>query len=212
MPGTWLNAIRKALPCKSQPSDVSDPERSSSVGCLSNLRGCKRHKEKESNCSSKVQGIIISTQHYPKTNITGNETVLHHNLRMRSSREPGKASNGGMAKRVGRAEGMDMVSRFKLENPVFEQSREYYGGNYSTVVCQMCGQQHHKSSVNAIDYSHRLSKRYTVSIESISHCRRLPFSVSELLEGDSSRKIVEIICQTGQDEKQHVKMETVRNS
>uniref|UniRef100_A0A803NYY5 Uncharacterized protein n=1 Tax=Cannabis sativa TaxID=3483 RepID=A0A803NYY5_CANSA len=194
MCGTLLNAIRKALPCKSKPSDVSDPERSSSVGCLSNLKGTTtRHKERESNSSSKVQRKI-STR-YPKTNIVGNEMVLYN---PGPSRE-GKASNGRMvkskSKRVGnggRAEGPHMVSRFKMEIPLFEHSREYCGGN-SSVVCHICGQQHQKSSISAID-SNPVSKRYTVS---------------KLQEGDSSRKIVEIICRTGQDEKQHIKMETI---
>lgn len=41
----------------------------------------------------------------------------------------------------------------------------------------------------------------------------MSFAVSELLEGDSSRKIVEIICQTGQQHdqsnKQHIEIETI---
>lgn len=68
MPGIW-SALRKSLPCKSQPSGAQDMnsrisvdhvqarniKRSSSVGCLANLKGVihgsKRHNRKPSICS-----------------------------------------------------------------------------------------------------------------------------------------------------------------
>lgn len=141
-PGIWLLAIRKSLRCQSQPSDVSNPAtRSSSVGCLSNLRdaihGCKKHKKKKApNCCSKVVGSTSSEHH--KTNVTSNEIGLHN---VGPSNE-GNSNSGRMA---------------KLEDPTCEHSRVHYGG--SPVVCQICGEKHKRRSINAIGSPH-ISRQY----------------------------------------------------
>ncbi|PON34660.1 Poly(ADP-ribose) polymerase, catalytic domain containing protein [Parasponia andersonii] len=104
-----------------------------------------------------------------------------------SKRRKEKASNGG-PKVVG-------SSISNPGRPTRERSREYYRGS-GAVVCQICGEKHKRRSIDAVE-SHRLSKEY---------------AVSELLEGDLSRKIIEIICQTGQvdqSNKQYIKIETI---
>ncbi|PON64821.1 Poly(ADP-ribose) polymerase, catalytic domain containing protein [Trema orientale] len=181
VPGFWSLAFRKSLPCKSQPSDViSDgTERSSSIGCLSNLRdaihGSKRHKGKASNGGPKVVGSSTST-----------EIVL------RNIGRPSRKGNGSSTDRM--AKGLVSLT-CNPDRPTCERSREYYRGS-GAVVCQICGEKHKRRSIDAVE-SHRLSKEY---------------AVSELLEGDLSRKIIEIICQTGQvdqSNKQHIKIETI---
>ncbi|XP_042487108.1 uncharacterized protein LOC122067348 [Macadamia integrifolia] len=106
----------------------------------------------------------------------GHLNMHHYNPYFTSSATPPRKSPGFLSNREGSAFGVSAFSGGISEGGVFPRaSREVDSHGSSTVTCHRCGEQFGKwESLE----SHHLSKH----------------AVTELVEGDSSRKIVEIIC------------------
>ncbi|WJX44751.1 hypothetical protein P8452_31695 [Trifolium repens] len=241
MPTVWFS-LKKSLHCKSEPSDVHDPQtrkhlstiltkrgggRSGCSRSIANLKdvihGSKRHIEKPPSCSPRSIGsseflnpitheVILSNSRCelkitgfqegvgnggnnasgsssagsstfvgtlrPGTPGPGGHPTMHYfNPSFRTSSTPPRKSpfllsegSGfhGSAGAAGGGGGVHSSNRMSLETD---------SNGSSTVTCHKCGEQFNKWEAAE---AHHLSKH----------------AVTELVEGDSSRKIVEIICRT----------------
>ncbi|OIT03368.1 PREDICTED: uncharacterized protein LOC109225469 [Nicotiana attenuata] len=225
MPAVWFS-LKRSLHCKSEPSDVHDPKTKKQLstiltrkgggggsrsGCsrsIANLKdvihGSKRHIEKPPSCSPRSIGsseflnpitheVILSNsrcelkitsfngfqESSPSSTFVGtlrpgtpgpggNPTMHYFNSGCRNSvATPTRRSASFLVDKEGSFP--CKTTRHSLDNDV--------NGTSSGVTCHKCGEQFGKWE--ALE-SHHLSKH----------------AVSELLEGDSSRKIVEIICRS----------------
>uniref|UniRef100_A0A5B7AV79 C2H2-type domain-containing protein n=1 Tax=Davidia involucrata TaxID=16924 RepID=A0A5B7AV79_DAVIN len=221
MPAVWF-ALKRSLQCKSEPSDVYDPKvngnnlsniltrKTGRSGCsrsIANLKdvihgSSKRHMEKPPSCSPRSIGsseflnpitheVILSNSTcelkitgfgaFQESNSGGGGSTFvgtlrpgtpgpggHHNNTRGSSNPPRKAPSS-LSRRGGSGFG-GIVS-----NPRAPFGKDSHAS--STFTCHKCGEQFAKwEAIQA----HHLSKH----------------AVTELVEGDSSRKIVEIICRT----------------
>ncbi|PNY06172.1 C2H2 zinc finger protein [Trifolium pratense] len=240
MPTVWFS-LKKSLHCKSEPSDVHDPQtrkhlstiltkrggggggRSGCSRSIANLKdvihGSKRHIEKPPSCSPRSIGsseflnpitheVILSNSRCelkitgfqegignnasggsssnsgggsstfvgtlrPGTPGPGGHPTMHYfNPSFRTSSTPPRKSpfllSEGSGFHGATAAGVHSSNRMSLETD---------SNGSSTVTCHKCGE--HFNKWEAAE-AHHLSKH----------------AVTELVEGDSSRKIVEIICRT----------------
>ncbi|KAK9265404.1 hypothetical protein L1049_007425 [Liquidambar formosana] len=223
MPAVWF-ALRRSLDCKSEPSEVYDPRASSSLnninltrksgrsGCsrsISNLKdvihGSKRHIEKPVTCSPRSIGSseflnpitheVVLSNSTCELKITGFGAIQDGKgvgATRRASTfvgtlRPGTPGPGGhhivshynrrtIATPPRRNTGGSAVFGGGIpSNPRSSLETDSHG--FSTLTCHKCGEQFKK--LEAIE-GHHLSKH----------------AVTELPEGDSSRKIVEIIYRT----------------
>ncbi|GAU41321.1 hypothetical protein TSUD_94020 [Trifolium subterraneum] len=237
MPTVWFS-LKKSLHCKSEPSDVHDPQtrkhlstiltkKGGRSGCsrsIANLKdvihGSKRHIEKPPSCSPRSIGsseflnpitheVILSNSRC-ELKITGFQEGVGNG----GNNGSGSSSSGGSSTFVGTLRpgtpGPGGHPTMHYFNPSFRTSSTpprkspfllsegsgFHGGGggggvhssnrmsletdsngSSTVTCHKCGEQFNKWEAAE---AHHLSKH----------------AVTELVEGDSSRKIVEIICRT----------------
>ncbi|CAA7025282.1 unnamed protein product [Microthlaspi erraticum] len=220
LPNVWFS-LKKSLYCKSDPSEVHDPRRSRKElppistkrttttttttyrsGCsrsIANLKdvihGSKQHLEKptcssprsigsseflnpithdvilsNSTCELKITGAgDIASPTGPPTKFVGTPrpgTPVNYSSSYHRSQASKKAS---LAASERNREGLGFNSSRRT-------SEDINGGDYS-VSCHKCGEKFTK--LEAAE-AHHLTKH----------------AVTELMEGDSSRKIVEIICRT----------------
>ncbi|CBI41096.3 unnamed protein product, partial [Vitis vinifera] len=196
MPAVWF-ALKRSLHCKSEPSDVYDPKAGSNLsailtkktgrsGCsrsISNLKdvihGSKRHIEKPATCSPRSIGssellnpitheVVLnnSTCELKITGFGGHHIVPYPNPR-RSASQPRRPPTGSAS--------FGVTGRGVPSHP--RASLGAASNSSSSVTCHKCGEQFKK--LESVE-EHHLSKH----------------AVTELVEGDSSRKIVEIICRT----------------
>ncbi|KAG6641530.1 hypothetical protein CIPAW_09G079900 [Carya illinoinensis] len=200
----WI-ALKNSLNCRKLqlPSDVHDPEangnlstlekrpgRSRCLGSISNLRekrlGCSTrtlwsseslnrvtHKIvlDDPTCETKTGPLCVSHKDRDRGKDIGPTFVGDHSHRVPHFKPSGPTSiriHGGSIIFDGGV-GSHICSKIRRSNET-----DYNGS--STLICQMCGEKFRK--LDAIE-GHRLSKH----------------SVIELGEGDSSRKIVEKICE-----------------
>ncbi|KAJ3696033.1 hypothetical protein LUZ60_001410 [Juncus effusus] len=216
-PPTMWFSFRKSLHCKSEPSDVHNPKTkgqlsniltkkstSSRSGCsrsIANLKdvihGSKRHMEKPHSCSPRSIGsseflnpitheVILSSNSRCELKITGFGGGNHDSsfVGTLTPGTPGPAWHNGSFRGGGvrstpprspEMGGLGGVYHFPTRHRVSYDASLQRGS--SNVSCHKCGEQFIKWE--ALE-SHHLSKH----------------AVTELVEGDSSRKIVEIICRT----------------
>ncbi|CAL5410987.1 unnamed protein product [Camellia sinensis] len=225
MPALWF-ALKRSLQCRSEPSDVHDPKVNGNLsnmltkkagmssGCarsISNLKdvihGSKRYIENpatcsprsigsseflnpiahevvlnDSTCEIKIIGVGASQESNGGNGSTpfvgtlrtgtpgpGGHHVVHHNNPRVSSTLP-----KNIARSFSRREGYGF-------NGIPSNPRASFGKDClrgSTLTCHKCREQFAKWEAFE---AHHLSKH----------------TVTELVEGDSSRKIVEMICRTG---------------
>ncbi|KAL8506113.1 hypothetical protein ACS0TY_017102 [Phlomoides rotata] len=222
-PTVWFS-LKNSLHCKSGPSDVHDPtvrnqlssiltKKTGRSGCsrsISNLKdvihGSKRHLEKPTICSPRSIGSsdflnpiaheVILSDSKCELKITGfgggggggsgdgGDSTFVGTLR------PGTPGPGG---HISRKNSNLFAEREGFGNSQRRGSfdrKNSNGGNGA--ICHKCGEQFVKRE--ALE-SHHLSKH----------------AVTELIEGDSSRKIVEIICKSSwmKSESQSVRIERV---
>ncbi|CAM8947033.1 unnamed protein product [Rhodiola kirilowii] len=194
MPTLWLSSLKKSLQCKTDPSDVHDPKGtkklsaistkrpSTKSGCsrtISNLRdvihGSKRHFEKPVPCSPR------SIQSSEFLNPIAHEVILGDSgCELKISGYDDKAGKSvsrrqnlvGFGLVAAGGEEFGIGAKLNRRRPV-EMRFDEDGG----CACHKCGEKFSKSE--ALE-AHHLSKH----------------AITELVEGDSSRKIVEIICRT----------------
>uniref|UniRef100_A0A7N0TYD3 C2H2-type domain-containing protein n=1 Tax=Kalanchoe fedtschenkoi TaxID=63787 RepID=A0A7N0TYD3_KALFE len=212
MPTTpWLSSIKKSLQCKTDPLDVHDPKArtthlraiatkrpSTKSGCsrtISNLRdvihGSKRHVEKPVSCSPRsIQSseFLNPIAHEVILSGSGCELKISGYGGDQDHHKDQNSTNGGatVGKSVSRRQNLfelvkaggdaDTGSRIgpksNRRRPA-EMRLDENGG----CSCHKCGEKFTKWE--ALE-AHHLSRH----------------AVTELVEGDSSRKIVEIICRT----------------
>lgn len=219
MPTVWF-ALKRSLQCKTEPSDVHDPKSRSHLsailtrktgrsGCsrsIANLKdvihGSKRHLEKPTSYSPRSIGsseflnpitheVILSNSRC-ELKITGfggsNEGGGGGGSTFVGTLRPGTPGPGGQ--HALQYNPCRAVSTPPRKSPGFVSERESLAAvasrvssqevdshGPSTVTCHKCGEQFAKWEAAE---AHHLSKH----------------AVTELIEGDSSRKIVEIICKT----------------
>ncbi|KAF2314246.1 hypothetical protein GH714_024482 [Hevea brasiliensis] len=203
MPTVWFS-LKKSLHCKSEPSEVHDPKsrkqlstiltrKAGRSGCsrsIANLKdvihGSKRHTEKPPSCSPRSIGsseflnpitheVILSNSRPGTPGPGGHPTMHYFNPSFRSSATPPRKSPFLLPEREGSGFGGSGIlgggghssTRVSLDTD----------SNRSSITCHKCGEQFTKWEAAE---NHHLSKH----------------AVTELVEGDSSRKIVEIICRT----------------
>ncbi|KAL1203044.1 hypothetical protein V5N11_015292 [Cardamine amara subsp. amara] len=211
LPNVWFS-LKKSLTCKSDPSDVHDPrsrERLATIstkrppttssgvgvrsGCsrsIANLKdvinGNQRHLEKPP-CSSprsigsseflnSITHDVILSNSTCELKITG-ATELVGTLR------PGTPVHYSSSRQ-------NQASR-KASLFVVERDREGLGFHQSR-------RERDNSAINGDNYSvscHRCGEKFT-KLEAAEAHHLTKHAVTELVEGDSSRKIVEIICRT----------------
>lgn len=240
MPTVWFS-LKKSLHCKSEPSDVHDPQsrkqlstiltrKAGRSGCsrsIANLKdvihGSKRHLEKPPSCSPRSIGsseflnpitheVILSNSRCelkitgfggggggggftgnnggggggstfvgtlrPGTPGPGGHPTMHYfNPSGRTSSTPPRKSPFVVSDREGSGLGSSAVFGGGGIHSSKRVSLETESNGSSTVTCHKCGEQFSKWEAAE---AHHLSKH----------------AVTELVEGDSSRKIVEIICRT----------------
>lgn len=219
MPTVWFS-LKRSLHCKSEPSDVHDPKtrkhlstiltkKAGRSGCsrsIANLKdvihGSKRHLEKPPSCSPRSIGSSEFLNPITHEVILNNSTC---ELKISGFSTAGGGGGGAGSAFVGTLRpgtpGRYFNPSYKScptpprKSPLLQSdvggSAVFGGGGLnlracveressnggSTVSCHKCGEQFGKwEAVEA----HHLSKH----------------AVTELVEGDSSRKIVEIICKT----------------
>ncbi|EEF39516.1 transcription factor, putative [Ricinus communis] len=223
MPTVWFS-LKKSLHCKSEPSDVHDPKsrkqlstiltrKAGRSGCsrsIANLKdvihGSKRHTEKPPSCSPRSIGsseflnpitheVILSNSRC-ELKITG-FGGFQEGIGTGSGGGTNNGSGGG-----GNSGGSTFVGTLRpgTPGPGGHPTMHYFNPSFrnsatpprkspfllsdredanvsSTITCHKCGEQFTKWEAAE---NHHLSKH----------------AVTELVEGDSSRKIVEIICRT----------------
>nr|GMD05203.1 Unconventional myosin-XVB like [Ipomoea batatas] len=196
MPAVWLS-LKKSLQCRSEPAEVHDPSKKVSSGTRRKTAAVR------SGCSRSIANlrdvVINGSRRYnngeapylqsPRS-IGSNELLnpITHECTLKPGtpgpgrvqyRKPGgggvgsptvKGSSGSLSRRVG-AGFSGIVPRPKASNG----GPEFYG--FKELSCPKCGE--HFSKWDAVE-SHHLSKH----------------AVTQLVEGDSSRSIVEMICRT----------------
>ncbi|CAN1243130.1 hypothetical protein LINPERPRIM_LOCUS5565 [Linum perenne] len=223
MPTVWLSSLKRSLHCKSEPSDVHDPKSRKQLnsiltrkagggrsGCsrsIANLKdvihGSKRHMERPPSCSPRSIGsseflnpitheVILSNSRCelkitgfgnykgasgsgspfvgtlrPGTPGPGGHPTMHYFNP--SFRNNSSAPSAAAPPPGGHGPPNGHSSR--------RASLDADGNGSSTITCHKCGE--HFTKFEAAE-NHHLSKH----------------AVTELVEGDSSRKIVEIICKT----------------
>ncbi|KAF2303611.1 hypothetical protein GH714_020112 [Hevea brasiliensis] len=220
MPAFWFS-LKRSLKCKSQPSDVHDPKARSNLtnvqtrkpcgfGCsrsMSNLRdvihGSKRHVEKPPSCSPRslessdflnpiTHEVILSdsTCELKITGFGGNSGVKGVSSTFVGTLKPGTPVPGGheMVPHYNTTRS-NSLSRKTMhgDSPVFgcgtgsgasskpRSSVDAESSDSSALICKKCGEK--LKTLETVE-AHHLSKH----------------AVTELVEGDSSRRIVEIIC------------------
>ncbi|CAN1243133.1 hypothetical protein LINPERPRIM_LOCUS5565 [Linum perenne] len=200
MPTVWLSSLKRSLHCKSEPSDVHDPKSRKQLnsiltrkagggrsGCsrsIANLKdvihGSKRHMERPPSCSPRSIGsseflnpitheVILSNSRC-ELKITG-----FGNYKGATAPPPVKKSPLLPTDREG--SGFGGGHGPPNGHSSRRASLDADGNGSSTITCHKCGE--HFTKFEAAE-NHHLSKH----------------AVTELVEGDSSRKIVEIICKT----------------
>ncbi|KAL0443438.1 UNVERIFIED_CONTAM: hypothetical protein Slati_2066500 [Sesamum latifolium] len=204
VPTVWFS-LKKSLHCKSEPSDVHSPKtrkqlssiltrKTGRSGCsrsIANLKdvihGSKRHLERPPSCSPRSIGsseflnpiaheVILSNSRC-ELKITGFGGF--HEGYNGSGGDSGGGGGGGGSTFVGTLR-PGTPEREWLGNGVPTQKRASFekdSNGTNGVTCHKCREQFVKWE--ALE-SHHLSKH----------------AVTELVEGDSSRKIVEIICRS----------------
>ncbi|CAG7887797.1 unnamed protein product [Brassica rapa] len=207
LPSVWFS-LKKSLHCKSDPTDVHDPSSRSKEttkrstyrsGCsrsIANLKdvihGSNRHLEKPTTCSS-PRSIGSSEFLNP---ITHEVIISNSTSELKITAPAGdKDSPAGAREFVGTlrpgtpvhysSSHINQASRKASSErdrggAAFKQSRRdsaVVNGDDSSVSCHKCGEKF--SNLEAAE-AHHLTKH----------------AVTELVEGDSSRKIVEMICRT----------------
>ncbi|PQQ16192.1 uncharacterized protein Pyn_17028 [Prunus yedoensis var. nudiflora] len=215
MPTVWFS-LKKSLHCKSEPSEVHDPKsrrqlstiltrKGGRSGCsrsIANLKdvihGSKRHLERPpSNCSPRSIGSRIGSGNInngggggstfvdtlrPGTPGPGGQSTVHYfNPSFRTSSTPPRKSpflaSADNTEGSGKGSAFPGSGGIRQSNRVsFDTVAEHSHGS-SAITCHKCGE--HFTKWEAAE-AHHLSKH----------------AVTELMEGDSSRKIVEIICRT----------------
>uniref|UniRef100_A0A7N0UY21 C2H2-type domain-containing protein n=1 Tax=Kalanchoe fedtschenkoi TaxID=63787 RepID=A0A7N0UY21_KALFE len=213
----WFSSIKKSLQCKTDPSDVHDPKArtaqlsaiatrsrpSTKSGCsrtISNLRdvihGSKRHLENKpavtcsprsiqsseflnpiaheviltgSGCHLKISGSGSGETDHRMDHQSGADCAPVKKTMSRRHNLFELVNNGGGDADVGRRSGPKSSRRRPSETRFDEED----GG----CCCHKCGEKF--SEWEALE-AHHLSRH----------------AITELVEGDSSRKIVEIICRT----------------
>ncbi|GMJ15312.1 hypothetical protein like AT5G54630 [Hibiscus trionum] len=209
MPLTWLISLKKSVNCKPELSDVREPEdrtettRNKCLCCSccsrspSSLRdvshGSKRHTDKAPIGSGSPISIASTEILNPITHqtvFTDSKCVLE--IKTRGSRKgsstfvgtlsPGTPGPGGdrfmeaaYTYSGSRSRGPSNLGSGRDISSKHRRSLDLGSHGY---VCQKCGE--HFTKLEAIE-SHHLSRH----------------AVTALCEGDSSKKIVELICQTG---------------
>ncbi|CAA6656530.1 unnamed protein product [Spirodela intermedia] len=220
MPTVWLS-LRKSLQCKSEPSDVYDPKgrgahhlgtiltkKSGRSGCSRSIANLKdflnpiTHEVILSNstCELKITGLagaaagstFVGMLRPGTPGPGGSNLALHRSPSFRTSvgTSPRKfpvpftdreghvhggsfLSNAVFGNGGGAHQGSSAVARASIES----DSHVSAAAAAAAVICHKCGEQFGKWEAAE---AHHLSKH----------------AVTELVEGDSSRKIVEIICRT----------------
>ncbi|KAL5700226.1 hypothetical protein ACHQM5_025699 [Ranunculus cassubicifolius] len=225
MPTVWMS-LKKSLHCRSEASEVHDPSRNNHLssiltkktstgrsGCsrsISNLRdvihGSKRHSDKEPICSPRSIGSselinpiaheVILSDSRCELKITGYESGASNggNSTFVGTLRPGTPGPGGIlpVHPYSSPFRSSATPPRKSPSPLSRNKNSRLGAASATfgdpptlkspygpciVTCPKCGEQFGKWEAAE---AHHLSKH----------------AVTELLEGDSSRKIVEIICRT----------------
>ncbi|XP_057790691.1 uncharacterized protein LOC131007791 [Salvia miltiorrhiza] len=209
IPSVWFS-LKNSLHCKSDPSDVHDPhphprrpekhlssiltKKSGRSGCsrsIANLKdvihGSKRHLDRPPACSPRSIGSseflnpIAHEVIFTNSKCDLKITGFHHDA---------------AAAAVGNSRPAPQTATLNTKNPnlslsqkraPLERNAAVSGG---AATCHKCGEQFVKWE--ALE-SHHLSKH----------------AVTELVEGDSSRKIVEIICRSSKTESRSVRIERV---
>nr|GMD11415.1 Unconventional myosin-XVB like [Ipomoea batatas] len=196
MPAVWLS-LKKSLQCRSEPGEVHDPSKKVSSGTrrktatvrsgcsrsIANLRdvvinGSRRYNNGEAPYLQSPRSIGSNELLNPithectlKPGTPGPGRVQYRKPRGGGVGSPTvKGSSGSLSRRVG-AGFSGIVPRPKASNG----GPEFYG--FKELSCPKCGE--HFSKWDAVE-SHHLSKH----------------AVTQLVEGDSSRSIVEMICRT----------------
>nr|GMD08981.1 Unconventional myosin-XVB like [Ipomoea batatas] len=200
MPAVWLS-LKKSLQCRSEPAEVHDPSLGDKKVNSSGTR--KKTATVRSGCSRSIanlRDVVINgsrrynngeTPYLQSPRSIGSNELLNpitHECTLKPGtpgpgrvqyRKPGgggvgsptvKGSSGSLSRRVG-AGFSGIVPRPKASNG----GPEFYG--FKELSCPKCGE--HFSKWDAVE-SHHLSKH----------------AVTQLVEGDSSRSIVEMICRT----------------
>ncbi|CAN1243128.1 hypothetical protein LINPERPRIM_LOCUS5565 [Linum perenne] len=224
MPTVWLSSLKRSLHCKSEPSDVHDPKSRKQLnsiltrkagggrsGCsrsIANLKdvihGSKRHMERPPSCSPRSIGsseflnpitheVILSNSRC-ELKITGFGNYKGASDGVSDSGGSGSPFVGTLRPGTPGPGGHPTMHYFNpsfrnnssapsaaapppvKKSPLLPTDREDGNGS-STITCHKCGE--HFTKFEAAE-NHHLSKH----------------AVTELVEGDSSRKIVEIICKT----------------
>ncbi|XP_078447705.1 uncharacterized protein LOC144716469 [Wolffia australiana] len=200
MPTVWVS-LRKSLQCKSEPSDVHDPTASANPthnlhlgsiltkkparsGCsrsIANLKdvvihGSKRHSEQPPSCSPR--SIASSEFLHP----IAHDVVLSSDtaeLKITAAAASGLLRpSAAAARRSPSFRGAATPPRKPAAGSPLAGAVLGQRSSSAAVACNKCGEQFGK--VDAAE-AHHFSFH----------------AVTELAEGDSSRKIVEIICRTG---------------
>ncbi|KAI4374751.1 hypothetical protein MLD38_012708 [Melastoma candidum] len=209
MPTVWLSSLRKSLYCKSQPSEIHHPKHLASVLSRKSAAGGGGGRSGCSRSISKLRDVIHgSKRHLPDPpascsprSIGSSEfhNSLYHEVVLGSSGCQLKITGGGCGASCAlmppRKNCVSVVDEKEGEGGVVDGHAVLSGGgrgrvlsnqvlldagtnNVSSITCHKCGEQFGK--LDAAE-AHHLSKH----------------AMTELVEGDSSRKIVEIICRTG---------------
>ncbi|KAJ4792502.1 zinc finger (C2H2 type) family protein [Rhynchospora pubera] len=222
-PTMWF-AFKKSLQCKSEPCDVYDPKSKGQLssiltkkaggrsGCsrsIANLKdvihGSKRHLEKPPSCSPRSIGsseflnpitheVVLSSNSRCELRITGHggshdssfvgmltpgtpgptwQHGLTHNGSFRGVRATPPRSPNVSSEREENGLGVSSLNHTSLRHRFSHEALRAGSG----ISCHRCGE--HFGKWEALE-SHHLSQH----------------AVTELAEGDSSRKIVELICRT----------------
>ncbi|XP_047940349.1 uncharacterized protein LOC125187761 [Salvia hispanica] len=191
MPAVWF-ALRRTMKCRSEQTDVHDPDAAASSnlsnistkrssarsGCsrsISNLKdvinGSKRHMEKPAICSPRSIGS--SELLNP---ITHQVMLDSATCELKISGAYGASDFVGVLKPLGQGTSPGRRSSSRRGGVSSTRTRSSFGG----LFCPKCGD--HFVRWEALE-AHHLSKH----------------AVSEVGEGDSSRRIVEIICRARPD-------------
>ncbi|KAF5773852.1 putative transcription factor C2H2 family [Helianthus annuus] len=198
MPTVWFLSLRKSLHCRSDPSQVHNPKTKNQLTTILTRKpgrsGCSRSiatiKDVINGGASKGVQLEKPVSCSPRS-IGSSEYVnpIAHEVVVSDSKcelkitgfSGGGGGDGWVGSLVPGTPGPDPVHGVKNKltgNNGVPQKVVRGGGVAVTVTCHKCGKQFGKWE-NLED--HHLSKH----------------AVTELIEGDSSRKIVEIICRSG---------------
>ncbi|XP_022845906.1 uncharacterized protein LOC111368724 isoform X1 [Olea europaea var. sylvestris] len=221
MPAVWF-ALKKSLKCKSEPLDVHDPKGNGNLshiltrksgsgrsGCsrsIANLKdvihGSKRHTEKPQTCSPRSVGSSELLNPITHEVVLSNSTC-ELKITARNGFQEGGASGGACGSTfVGTLKpGTPGPRRLKgnkhrgLASPIRRTSSSLSRRSSGFGVIPARPEAYFGADSNGALFCHKCGEPFG-KWEAIEEHHLSKHAVSELAEGESSRKIVEIICRT----------------